>query len=71
MEQYILSSCRKERRKERRKEGRNRVLRRFQQLRPYRNEIETRYREGIPFSPWIIVRGLLVAEQQTARRAFI
>ena len=45
-----------------RKEGRNWVLRRFQQLRSYRNEIETRNREEIPKSSRIVQRGLSVAE---------
>ena len=44
------------------KEGRNWVLRRFQQLRPYRDEIETRNREEIPYSSQIAPRGLSVAE---------
>ena len=45
------------------KEGRNWVLRRFQQLRPYRDEIETRNREEIPYSSRIVPRGLSVAER--------
>ena len=45
-----------------RKEGRNWVLRRFQQLRSYRDEIETRNREEIPYSSRIVPRGLSVAE---------
>ena len=43
------------------KEG-TKVLRRFQQLRSYSNEIETRNREEIPFSSQIVPRGLSVAE---------
>ena len=46
----------------RRKEGRNWVLHRFQQLRSYRDEIETRNREEIPYSSRIVPRGLSVAE---------
>ena len=38
------------------------VLRRFQQLSSYRDEIETRNQEEIPFSLRIVPRGLLVAE---------
>ena len=40
------------------------VLRPFQKLRSYRDEIETRNREEIPYSSRILVvpRGLLVAE---------
>ena len=45
-----------------RKEGRNWVLRRFQQLRSYRDEIETRNREEIPYSSRIVPRGLSVAD---------
>ena len=45
-----------------RKEGRNWVLRRFQQLRSYRDEIETQNREEIPYSSRIVLRGLSVAE---------
>ena len=45
-----------------RKEGRNWVLRRFQQLRSYRDEIKTRNREEIPYSSRIVPRGLSVAE---------
>ena len=45
-----------------RKEGRNWVLRLFQQLRSYRDEIETRNREEIPYSSRIVPRGLSVAE---------
>ena len=45
-----------------RKEGRNWVLRRFQQLRSYRDEIETQNREEIPYSSRIVPRGLSVAE---------
>ena len=44
------------------KEGRNWVLRRFQQLRSYRDEIETQNREEIPYSLQIVPRGLSVAE---------
>ena len=47
---------------ERVKEGRNWVLRSFQQLRSYRDEIETRNREEIPYSSRIVPRGLSVAE---------
>ena len=43
------------------KEGRNWVLRRFQQLRSYRDEIETCNRE-IPYSSGIVPMGLSVAE---------
>ena len=46
----------------RNKEGRNWVLRRFQQLRSYRDEIETRNREEIPCSSRIVPRGHSVAE---------
>ena len=46
-----------------RKEGRNWALRRFQQLRSYRDEIETRNREEIPYSSRIVPRGLSVAER--------
>ena len=45
------------------KEGRNWVLRRFQQLRSYRDEIETCNREEIPYSSRIVPRGLSVAEE--------
>ena len=45
------------------KEGRNWALRRFQQLRSYRDEIETRNREEIPYSSRIVPRGLSVAER--------
>ena len=45
------------------KEGRNWVLRRFQQLRSYRDEIETRNREEITYSSRIVPRGLSVAER--------
>ena len=41
------------------KEGRNWVLRRFQQLRSYRDEID---REEFPYSSWIVPSGLSVAE---------
>ena len=44
------------------KEERNWVLRRFQQLRSYRDEIETQNREKIPYSSRIVPRGLSVAE---------
>ena len=44
------------------KEGISRVLRRFQQLRSYRDEIETRNREEIPYSSRIVPRGFSVAE---------
>ena len=44
------------------KEGRNWVLHRLQQLRSYRDEIETRNREEIPYSSRIVLRGLSVAE---------
>ena len=44
------------------KEGRNWGLRRFQQLRSYHDEIETRNREEIPYSSRIAPRGLSVAE---------
>ena len=44
------------------REGRNWVLRRFQQLRSYRDEIETRNREEIPYSSGIVPRGLSAAE---------
>ena len=50
-------------RKEGRKEGRNWVLPRFQQLRSYRDEIETRNREEIPYSSRIVTRGLSVAKR--------
>ena len=43
-------------------EGMNGVLRRLQQLRSYRDEMETRNREGIPFSLPIVPSGLSVAE---------
>ena len=43
--------------------GRNWVLRRFQQLRSYHDEIETRNREEIPYSLRIVPRGLSVAER--------
>ena len=43
------------------KEGRNWVLRRFQQLRSYHDEIETRNWEEIPYSSRIVPRGLSVA----------
>ena len=46
----------------RKKEERNWVLRRFQQLRSYPDEIETRNREEIPYSSRIVPRGLSVAE---------
>ena len=48
----------------RRKGGRNWVLRRFQQLRSYRDEIETWNREEMHYSSRILVvpRGLSVAE---------
>ena len=45
-----------------RKEGRNWALRRFQQFRSYRDEIETRNREEIPLSLRLVPRGLVVAE---------
>ena len=45
-----------------RKDGRNLVLRRFQQLRSYRDEIETRHREEIHYSSRLVPRGLSVAE---------
>ena len=45
------------------KEGRNLVLRRFQQLRSYHDEIETWNREEIPYSSRIVPRGLSVAER--------
>ena len=46
-----------------RKEGRNWVLRRFQQLRSYRDvQMETQNREEIPISSRIVPRGLSVAE---------
>ena len=45
-----------------RKEGSNWVLRRFQQLRSYRDESETRNREEIPYSSQKVPRGLSVAE---------
>ena len=45
------------------KEGRNWVLRRFQQLRSYRDEIETRNRKEIPYSSRLVPRGLSVAER--------
>ena len=45
-----------------RKEGRNWGLRRFQQFRSYRDEIETRNREEIPLSLRLVPRGLVVAE---------
>ena len=45
------------------KEGRNWVLRRFQQLRSYHDEIETRNREEIPYSSRVVPRGLSVAER--------
>ena len=48
--------------KEGRKEGRNWVLSRFQQLRSYRDEIETRNLEEIPYSSRIFPMGLSVAE---------
>ena len=38
------------------------LLRRFQQLRSYRDEIETRNREEIPYSSRKVPRGLSVAE---------
>ena len=44
------------------KEGRNGLLRRFQQLMSYPDEIETRNQEEISFSSRIVPRGLLVAE---------
>ena len=44
------------------KEGILRVLRRFQQLRSYRDEIETQNREETPYSSRIVPRGLSVAE---------
>ena len=43
-------------------EGRNWVLRRFQQLRSYRDEIETRNREEIPYSSRIVPMGISVAD---------
>ena len=43
-------------------EGRNWVLRRFQKLRSYHDEIETRNQEEIPYSSRIVPRGLSVAE---------
>ena len=39
------------------------VLRRFQQLRPYHDEIEIGNREEIPFSLRIVPRGLSIAER--------
>ena len=45
------------------KEGRNWVLCHFQQLRSYRDEIETWNREEIPNSSRIVPRGLSVAER--------
>ena len=36
----------------------NRVLRRFQQLRSYRDDIETRNREEIPYSSRMVTRGV-------------
>ena len=45
-----------------RKEGRNWVLRRSQQLRSYRDEIETGNWEEIPYSSQIVPRGPLVAK---------
>ena len=45
------------------KEGRNGLLRGFQQLRSYRDEIERRNREEIPFSSRRVPRGLSVAEE--------
>ena len=46
------------------KEGRNWVLRRFQQLtcRSYRDEIETRKREEIPYSSRTVPSGLSVTK---------
>ena len=41
------------------------VLRRFQQSRSYRDEIETRDREEIPFSSRKVLRGLIVVEDHT------
>ena len=43
-------------------EGKNWGFRRFQQLRSYRNEIETRNREEIPYSSLIVPRGNSVAD---------
>ena len=54
-------------------DGRNGFLRRFQQLRSYREEIETRDREKIPFSSQIhvVTRYLSVAEGPALHNAHI
>ena len=44
------------------KKERNGVLRRFQQLMSYRDEIESRNWEEIPFSSRIVPKGLSAAE---------
>ena len=57
-------------------EGRNGILHRFQQLRSYREETETRNQEEIPFSSQMVPSGLSVTEEPYSdsppqRRTFI